>query len=144
MFTLFLALAYVGFIILAMTFGLGAMAMLSGGASAAGGALGGGLIVFFGLFALFVLALIIPSIAVAVRRLHDTDRSGWWFAAPIALSALGAAFRGGALETVLGLASGVASITLLVFYCLDGTRGPNRFGPDPKDPAGEHLAEVFR
>ncbi|AEG45528.1 DUF805 domain-containing protein [Isoptericola variabilis] len=58
------------------------------------------------------LALLIPSIAVTVRRLHDTDRSGfWWF---------------------IGLVPFVGGIVLLVFCVLEGTRGPNRFGADPK------------
>jgi uncharacterized membrane protein YhaH (DUF805 family) len=58
------------------------------------------------------LALLIPAIAVAVRRLHDTDRSGWWL--------------------LFGLVPLVGAITLIVFYCLEGTAGPNRFGEDPK------------
>jgi uncharacterized membrane protein YhaH (DUF805 family) len=66
------------------------------------------------------LGLLIPGIAVAFRRLHDTDRSAWWLLL--------------ILIPILGW------IALLVFYCEDGTRGPNRFGPDPK---GEDLAEVF-
>lgn len=61
---------------------------------------------------IYGLAVLIPSIAVTVRRLHDTDRSGWWF--------------------LIQLIPIVGSIILLVFVCLDGTRGPNRFGPDPK------------
>jgi uncharacterized membrane protein YhaH (DUF805 family) len=65
--------------------------------------------------ALASLALLVPGIAVAVRRLHDTDRSGWWFLL--------------IFVPILGW------IALLVFYCLDGTRGPNRFGPDPKELA---------
>jgi uncharacterized membrane protein YhaH (DUF805 family) len=61
---------------------------------------------------LYTLAVLLPSIAVAVRRLHDTDRSGWWF--------------------LLGFVPIIGGIVLLVFYVLEGTRGPNRFGPDPK------------
>jgi len=61
---------------------------------------------------LYSLAVLLPSIAVAVRRLHDTDRSGWWF--------------------LLGFIPIIGGIVLLVFYVLEGTRGPNRFGPDPK------------
>ncbi len=66
------------------------------------------------LSALFFLALIIPSIAVGVRRLHDQDKSGWFM--------------------LLGLIP-LAGIVLLVFFCLEGTRGDNQYGPDPK--AGE-------
>jgi uncharacterized membrane protein YhaH (DUF805 family) len=58
------------------------------------------------------LALFLPSLAVAVRRLHDTDRSGWW--------------------VLIGLIPLVGVIVLLVFFVQDGTPGPNRFGPSPK------------
>ncbi len=61
---------------------------------------------------IYALAVLIPSIAVTVRRLHDTDRSGWWF--------------------FIQLIPIVGGIVLLVFTCLEGTRGPNRFGADPK------------
>jgi uncharacterized membrane protein YhaH (DUF805 family) len=60
---------------------------------------------------LFTLAILVPSLAVGVRRLHDSDRSGWWL--------------------LIGLIPFVGSIVLLVFMILSGTRGPNRFGPDP-------------
>jgi uncharacterized membrane protein YhaH (DUF805 family) len=69
---------------------------------------------------LFLLAIIIPSIAVQVRRFHDQDKSGWF--------------------VLLSLIPFVGGLIVLVFMCLEGTRGPNRFGPDPKDPAG---AEAF-
>jgi uncharacterized membrane protein YhaH (DUF805 family) len=70
---------------------------------------------------IFVLASFIPSIAVWIRRLHDIDRSGWW-ALLIFLPILG-------------------WFTLFVFACLDGTRGSNRFGPDPKNP---YEVDVFQ
>jgi uncharacterized membrane protein YhaH (DUF805 family) len=60
---------------------------------------------------LFSLACFLPSIAVLVRRLHDTDHSGWWFW--IALIPL------------------IGWIILLVFLITRGTQGPNRFGEDP-------------
>ena len=59
------------------------------------------------------LAILLPSIAVGVRRLHDIDRTGWW---------LLLAF------TVIGI------ILLIVWDCTKGTSGPNRFGPDPLPP----------
>jgi uncharacterized membrane protein YhaH (DUF805 family) len=66
-----------------------------------------------GILALVVgLALVLPTLAVTVRRLHDTDRSGWWW--------------------FIGLVPFVGAIVLLVFELLPGTPGPNRFGPDPK------------
>ncbi len=80
-----------------------------------------------GLTGLFVLGIFIPSIAVAVRRFHDRDMSGWWYLGFIVLGAI----------PYIGI---IASIASLVIMCLPGTPGPNRFGPDPKDPAG---ASVF-
>ncbi len=59
----------------------------------------------------FSAAMLIPGIAVMVRRLHDIDRSGWW--------------------CIIGLTL-VGTVILFVFALLDGTQGPNRFGPDPK------------
>ncbi len=68
------------------------------------------------LYFVYVLAVLVPSLAVAVRRLHDTDRSGWWL--------------------LIALVPVVGGIVLLVFACLEGTRGNNKYGPDPKAPAG--------
>ena len=61
---------------------------------------------------IYNLAVIVPSIAVAVRRLHDTNRSGWW--------------------CFIGLVPVVGSIILLVFFALDSQPGENRYGPNPK------------
>jgi uncharacterized membrane protein YhaH (DUF805 family) len=60
----------------------------------------------------YYLAILLPSFAVAVRRLHDTGRSGWWLA--IALIPL------------------VGSIALLVFTLQDSEQGTNQYGPNPK------------
>ncbi len=57
------------------------------------------------LTAVFYLGVMVPYLAVAVRRMHDTDRSGWWVIVPIAN---------------------------LVFACMEGQRSANRFGTDPK------------
>jgi len=66
----------------------------------------------FGLVSVVVmLGLFLPSLAAGVRRLHDTDRSGWWL--------------------LIALVPLVGAIVLLVFWVLEGTRGDNRFGPDP-------------
>jgi uncharacterized membrane protein YhaH (DUF805 family) len=54
------------------------------------------------------LALLLPSLAVGARRLHDTDKSGWWL--------------------LIGLVPFIGAIVLVVFFCLQGTMGPNRFG----------------
>ena len=61
---------------------------------------------------IYSLAVLVPSIAVLVRRLHDTDRSGWW--------------------ALLCLIPIVGWIILLVFAVLDSTPGTNRFGENPK------------
>ena len=115
------------------------------GAGAFGGVLTG----------VFSIAMLIPNLAVQVRRLHDTDRSGWWLLGPLALYLAGAALMlaallggtggAGVLGTLLFAAGAIGFVVLLVFFCLDGTRGTNRFGADPKDPAGgADLDEVFR
>ena len=59
-----------------------------------------------------MLALLVPGIAVAVRRLHDQDKSGWWLLI--------------AFIPILG------GLVLLVFMFLEGTKGDNQYGPDPK------------
>jgi uncharacterized membrane protein YhaH (DUF805 family) len=64
---------------------------------------------------IYALAVLIPSIAVGVRRLHDRDKSGWWL-----------------LILLIPL---IGAIVILVWFILDGHRGDNRFGADPK--AGE-------
>lgn len=69
---------------------------------------------------LLIVAIIIPSLAVQVRRFHDQDKSGWF--------------------VLIGFIPFVGSLIVFVFMCLAGTDGPNRFGPDPKDP---HAEDVF-
>ena len=91
---------------------------------------------------LFALAVVLPTLAVAVRRLHDTDRSGWWIIAPVvaylaAAVVVGIAIAAGAGPIVLGvlglgfLLGAILGIVLLVFYIQKGTAGPNSHGPDP-------------
>ena len=89
------------------------------------------------------LALIIPSLAVGVRRLHDIDRTGLWLLLPygswilsIVLTLAGAVILAG----VANLVSLVGWLIVLIFALLDGTKGPNRFGEDPKGP---NHSEVF-
>jgi uncharacterized membrane protein YhaH (DUF805 family) len=66
--------------------------------------------------ALFVLATAIPSFAVTARRLHDTNRSGWW--------------------QLLSAIPLVGAIIVLVFTVQDSQPGANRFGPNPKGVIG--------
>ena len=62
-------------------------------------------------YAIYSLWVMIPGIAVTIRRLHDLDKSGWC--------------------VLLGLIPLIGSIILIIWYATEGTRGPNRFGPDP-------------
>ena len=61
---------------------------------------------------IYSLATFLPQLGVTVRRLHDTDRSGWWL--------------------LLGVIPLIGSLVLLVFFASSGTLGDNRYGPDPK------------
>jgi uncharacterized membrane protein YhaH (DUF805 family) len=78
------------------------------------------------LIGLFGLASFIPSIAVVVRRLHDRNMSGWWYLGVI-------------LASFIPVVGGLAGIAMFVLFCLPGTPGPNRFGPDPKDPTNANV-----
>ncbi|MFZ0266853.1 DUF805 domain-containing protein [Caulobacter sp.] len=84
------------------------------------GAVNGLGMALMGLFTIFGLAIIVPSLAVTFRRLHDTDRSAWWL--------------------LISLLPVIGGLVLLVFYLLPGTPGPNRFGPDPKGASGDVAA----
>jgi uncharacterized membrane protein YhaH (DUF805 family) len=65
----------------------------------------------FGLASLITgFGLLLPGLAISIRRLHDLDRTGWWFLL---------------VFTVVG------AIVLIIFACTKGTDGPNRYGPDP-------------
>jgi len=66
------------------------------------------------LLSVIALAHLIPSLAVSVRRLHDTGRTGWWF---------------------LLLFVPLGGIAVLIFMCLDGEFGSNDYGPNPKNLA---------
>ena len=113
---------------------------------------------FYGLLG---LGLIIPSIAVTVRRLHDTNRTGWWILLPVVGYGLMIVIAGGALAgamtgdveqssatafggmfLIAALVAVISVIVLFVFMVLRGTMGPNDYGPDPY---GEHenLETVF-
>lgn len=61
---------------------------------------------------IYSLAIIVPSLAVTIRRFHDQDKSGWMF--------------------LLAFIPAVGGLIVFVFMCLEGTKGDNRFGPDPK------------
>jgi len=63
------------------------------------------------LSSIYTLIALIPGIAVSIRRMHDTDRSGWWVLLP--------------LIPLIGF------IVFLIFAAQRGTAGNNRFGPSP-------------
>ena len=72
---------------------------------------------------LYAVAVIIPSLAVGARRLHDTGRSGWW--------------------QLIGLIPLVGLVILIIFYAQDGQAGLNEYGPNPKgvDSASSRTTE---
>ncbi|WP_010249915.1 DUF805 domain-containing protein [Myroides injenensis] len=63
------------------------------------------------LYYLYSALVLLPVISLWVRRLHDTNKSGWW---------------------LLLAFTGIGFIVLLVFAILEGEKGPNQYGPDPK------------
>lgn len=63
----------------------------------------------------YSLAVIIPSIAVSVRRLHDINRTGWW--------------------VLIAFVPFIGWLILLIFALIAGTQGDNQYGPDPKAAA---------
>ncbi len=75
------------------------------------------------LILLLYLALYIPLLAVKARRFHDQDLSGWF--------------------VLLGFIPYLGGLITFIFMCIDGTAGPNRFGPDPKGRGGSMHAEIF-
>jgi uncharacterized membrane protein YhaH (DUF805 family) len=67
--------------------------------------------IFWVLYVIYGLAVLIPGLAVAVRRLHDTDKTGWWL--------------------LIGLVPFVGIIVLIVLWAMEGTPGANDYGvPD--------------
>ena len=86
------------------------------GALGMAGMVGG---VYGPLTTLMLLGIIVPSIAVQVRRFHDQGKSGWF--------------------VLLGLIPIVGGIIVLVFMCLEGTQGDNEYGPDPKGGANPDV-----
>ncbi len=150
MFVLFQVLVTLVF---GLVFGVAIGSAFSGRGAGNFGALFASMGIAFMVFGLFWLGMLLPTIAVAVRRLHDTDRSGWWlmlYVGPyllmIVVQLLVFAAQSPGLIVINGLLSLVwlvAAIVLIVFMCLPGTVGANRFGPDPMYPDRD-FAETFR
>ncbi|MCF8364419.1 MAG: DUF805 domain-containing protein [Bacteroidales bacterium] len=79
-----------------------------------------GMDIFYGpLYTIYALAVIIPSLAVLVRRLHDVGKSGWWF--------------------FISLIPIVGAIWLLVLTVTDSESGENQWGPNPKDVSSNYF-----
>ena len=66
----------------------------------------------FVIYFIYIIIFLFPSLAVGIRRLHDTDHSGWWL--------------------LFGAVPLVGPLTVFVFTCLDSTPGSNKYGPNPK------------
>ena len=77
--------------------------------------------VIIAMLVIFAIASFVPSLAVQIRRLHDQDKSGWFW--------------------LINFIPYVGGIIFLVLMCLSGTKGPNRFGDDPKGE--QNMAEIF-
>lgn len=75
-----------------------------------------------GLYAIYALGVLIPSLAVAVRRLHDVGKSGWFY--------------------LIGLIPIIGGIWLFVLFVTEGDKGPNQYGPDPKAENMEEIDEI--
>jgi len=79
------------------------------------------------LYSIAALVLLVPSLAVSIRRLHDTSRSGWWI--------------------LLAFIPLIGAIILIVWYATDGTPGTNKWGANPKeagvgaDDLVDHIVE---
>ena len=74
------------------------------------------------LSSIYSLAILIPSISVGVRRLHDTGKSGWWI--------------------LIGLIPFIGTIVLIVFFVMDSDPGQNEYGPNPKLVPPTHVPVV--
>jgi uncharacterized membrane protein YhaH (DUF805 family) len=111
----------------------------------------GSMAIFGALAAIVFLGGILPMLAIQVRRLHDTGRSGYWLLGSIGLNFVDNAFSrvaemagGFVLPMIFSLISLIYSIVLLVFYCLPGNPEENDYGPNPyADTDLEALAEQF-
>ena len=68
---------------------------------------------------IYSLAVLVPTFAVLARRLHDTDRSGWWI--------------------LIGIVPLLGALVLMIFALFEGDPGENRFGPSPKAPKDPTL-----
>lgn len=94
-----------------------AIAILSGGIASATD-----MPAFMGLYFIYVLGVVLPSLAVVVRRLHDVGKSGWFY--------------------LISLIPFIGAIWIFVLLVTEGDRGANQYGPDPKSPNIEEINEI--
>jgi len=107
MFQLFIVLVYAALMVAILMSGGGVEV---GEAEAAPGPL---VLMIFVVASIWAIATVIPTFALTIRRLHDTNRSGFWI--------------------LIGFVPIVGGLVLLYFMLIEGTRGPNLFGVDPKE-----------
>jgi len=96
----------------------------------------------------YSLVVVLPFIALTVRRLHDVNRSGWWLLAPIACYTVAmaavlnmtlvlveqvTAMMSGMIAAAFAVGFMITGIVVLVFLCLAGSPGMNRFGLNPNE-----------
>ncbi|WP_304145521.1 MULTISPECIES: DUF805 domain-containing protein [Mesoflavibacter] len=74
------------------------------------------------IYGIYGLAVFIPGLAVAIRRLHDIGKSGWMI--------------------LIAFIPFIGGIWLLVLLATDGNKGANQYGPDPKNPTNEEINEI--
>ena len=65
------------------------------------------------LYLIYALVVLVPGLAVCIRRLHDVGKSGWWY--------------------FIGLIPLIGAIILIVWCCTDSQAGENKWGANPKE-----------
>jgi uncharacterized membrane protein YhaH (DUF805 family) len=92
---------------------------------------------YFLLGDLFALAVLLPSLAIGARRLHDTGMSGWWqlLSVPSSLSVWWTEF----FNQYVSLIAWLLLLVNFVMFLRKGTRGPNKYGPNPYEDKTESI-----
>lgn len=120
---LFNVLVSIGILIVSLVLGTVFAGVLAGAGAGflgvGGGFLGGALVVYCLLAVGYCLATLLPTIAVSVRRFHDLNVTGWLYLVFMVLM-------------IVPVLNFIVSIGWMVWFCIQGTVGPNKFGNDPK------------
>ena len=93
---------------------------------------------FIYIYFIYYLAMLIPSLAVTVRRLHDIGKSGFWVFLSIGSSLLNISI---AISIVIELIAIAIAILFLVCMFIDSQPGENKWGPNPKEPTQIETTE---